>query len=465
MTLAERTDSSRTTACSIATGSRAIPVDGARRAELDGVIKLDDLDDARDLIRRSRRAKVGGRRREAASPHSRSWRASAPATCDVHYFMRTDRYWSNVLSESESRIVEEGLRAQRRGDPLLHGARRDPRPRGPRRGRRDRRRRRGSPAIWSPSRSASCPSKELAEAAGLECGRGILVDEHLRSSDEDIFAAGDVAEVRDARRADGGCSRSCGARRSRRAGSPGLNMATEPVHSYDKGARRSTSRGSRASRSRSSGTVGSGKDSDLQGIVARGQRDLAAARRRADRGVADARPRTSGSPWREGIIAGAVVMGDQALSFPLQELIAARADVSAVAPSLLAPGGARRRARRRLLAGLEGAPCLGDTGSSGTRSPRSRRSRRSTLLAYRQAGSLPAASGLVGHGIGVVGFVLMLMTETLYSHPQAARRRPLGQHGRAGCRFHMVTGLVGPYMVLLPHVDARSGGWPGSRCC
>jgi 3-phenylpropionate/trans-cinnamate dioxygenase ferredoxin reductase subunit len=37
------------------------------------------------------------------------------------------------------------------------------------------------------------PNVGLAEAAGLDVGDGIIVDEHLRSSDPDIFAAGDVA--------------------------------------------------------------------------------------------------------------------------------------------------------------------------------------------------------------------------------------------------------------------------------
>ena len=41
------------------------------------------------------------------------------------------------------------------------------------------------------------PRKGLAEAAGLQCGRGVMVDEHLRSSDPDIFAAGDLAETWD----------------------------------------------------------------------------------------------------------------------------------------------------------------------------------------------------------------------------------------------------------------------------
>lgn len=38
------------------------------------------------------------------------------------------------------------------------------------------------------------PNVALAKEAGLETGNGIVVDEHLRTSDPDIYAAGDVAE-------------------------------------------------------------------------------------------------------------------------------------------------------------------------------------------------------------------------------------------------------------------------------
>lgn len=69
-------------------------------------------------------------------------------------------------------------------------------------------------------------------------------------------------------------------------------------------------------------------------------------------------------------------------------------------------------------------------------------------VAYAQRDALPAASSLVGHGIGVAGFVLMLLTATLYS------LRKLRTGARWGStawwlKCHMVTGLVGPYMVLL----------------
>src|SRR5690606_25272490 len=36
---------------------------------------------------------------------------------------------------------------------------------------------------------------ELAQASGLETGRGIVVDAHLQTSAPDVYAAGDVAEV------------------------------------------------------------------------------------------------------------------------------------------------------------------------------------------------------------------------------------------------------------------------------
>ena len=39
------------------------------------------------------------------------------------------------------------------------------------------------------------PRTELAAAAGLKIDNGVVVDEHLRTSDPDIFAAGDIAHT------------------------------------------------------------------------------------------------------------------------------------------------------------------------------------------------------------------------------------------------------------------------------
>jgi hypothetical protein len=67
---------------------------------------------------------------------------------------------------------------------------------------------------------------------------------------------------------------------------------------------------------------------------------------------------------------------------------------------------------------------------------------------FVRAVGVPAASGLVGHGLGVVGFTMMLLTETLYSLRKRAMRRPRGTM-RAWLRFHIFTGIVGPYLVFL----------------
>ncbi|PMD91450.1 NAD(P)H-nitrite reductase [Siphonobacter sp. BAB-5405] len=41
------------------------------------------------------------------------------------------------------------------------------------------------------------PNLELARACGLECGRGVVVNDYLQTSDPDIFAAGEIAQWRD----------------------------------------------------------------------------------------------------------------------------------------------------------------------------------------------------------------------------------------------------------------------------
>ena len=75
------------------------------------------------------------------------------------------------------------------------------------------------------------------------------------------------------------------------------------------------------------------------------------------------------------------------------------------------------------------------------------------------ASTVPSASGLLGHTLGVIGFVLMLMTEVLYSlrkRYQFARWGKL-QHWLS---FHIFTGLVGPYLVLL-HTSWKFNGLAG----
>jgi hypothetical protein len=62
--------------------------------------------------------------------------------------------------------------------------------------------------------------------------------------------------------------------------------------------------------------------------------------------------------------------------------------------------------------------------------------------------SIPPASEFLGHSFGVVGFLLMLMTETLYSLRKRSRSARWGRMS-GWLNLHIITGLVGPYMVLL----------------
>ena len=73
--------------------------------------------------------------------------------------------------------------------------------------------------------------------------------------------------------------------------------------------------------------------------------------------------------------------------------------------------------------------------------------------------SIPAAGSLFGHLIGVVGFLLMLITEILYSIRKRSRKAMWGNM-QSWLQFHIFTGLVGPYMVLL-HTSWKFRGLAG----
>ena len=315
----------------IATGSTAVPARVAG-TELDGVLKLDDLDDARDIIRRSATAKnavvVGGgitALEIAEGLMARGVRA--------HYFMRKGRYWSNVLSEYESRLVEKVLGAH--GVQIHHFTElarilgRDGRVVGVETGD-------GTqiPCDLVAVAVGVRPDIALAKAAGLDCGRGVLVDEYLRSSDADIFAAGDIAEVRDARtdRRTLEVLWSSAVAKGRLAG---LNMCAEPMLAYDTGTPLNVTRlaGFEVT---IVGTVGGGRDSDLEGL-SRGDSETWAELGEAVVVESHGRDTHIRLALGERTIAGAVVIGGQEISLPLHEIIGARADVTGILASLQEP--------------------------------------------------------------------------------------------------------------------------------
>ena len=72
---------------------------------------------------------------------------------------------------------------------------------------------------------------------------------------------------------------------------------------------------------------------------------------------------------------------------------------------------------------------------------------------------IPRASGVFGHGLGILGFLLMLSTETLYSLRKRARGKAIGRMS-TWLQLHIFTGLVGPFMVLL-HTSWKFNGLAG----
>lgn len=81
------------------------------------------------------------------------------------------------------------------------------------------------------------------------------------------------------------------------------------------------------------------------------------------------------------------------------------------------------------------------------------------LLVVAMLGGIPGASGFFGHSIGILGFVLMLMTETLYSYRKRSRTARWGRMSE-WLNFHIFTGIVGPYLVLL-HSSWKFNGLAG----
>jgi NAD(P)H-nitrite reductase large subunit len=337
----------------IATGSRSTPAK-VPGAELDGVLKLDNMADALDMIQRCRDAKsavvVGGG--ITALEIVEGLRARKVR---VHYFLRRDRFWGSVLSESESQLVTDGLRRdgvevhQRTELASILGANG-----------------RVTGVETADGTRIPCemvavavgvrPEVDLARAAGLDCARGILVDEHLRSSDEHVFAAGDVAEVRDRQTVKGTLHVlwNTAVDKGRVAGRNMAGAALQGAGSAkDATGERRAEHGEQRMRAYDCGhplnitrlaglhttiigAVGGGEDADLQSL-SRGASQVWSEPTEAVIVEAGSDEEHVRLALGDGVIAGAVVMGDQTLSFPLQELIERRVDVSHIQADLTAP--------------------------------------------------------------------------------------------------------------------------------
>jgi NADPH-dependent 2,4-dienoyl-CoA reductase/sulfur reductase-like enzyme len=176
------------------------------------------------------------------------------------------------------------------------------------------------------------PRIEVAHLARLQVERGIVVNEFMQTSAPDVFAAGDVAQVYDPRskRATLDTLWSTALAQGQAAGT---NMAGVQIP-YVKGVALNVTRLAGLTTTIIGG-IGSGRDEDLL-ATARG--DSEAWRIMPEAWVITERHEVNRIRLLvdERTIVGALVMGDQTLSRPLQYLIAAQVDISPIREAIKA---------------------------------------------------------------------------------------------------------------------------------
>jgi NAD(P)H-nitrite reductase large subunit len=178
------------------------------------------------------------------------------------------------------------------------------------------------------------PRKELAEASGIHVERGVLVTEMMETSEADVFAAGDIAQVYDPFTGKSVLDSLWGPAREQGTAA-GMNMAGITTPYYKIVAFNVTRLAGLTTTI--IGQVGHGKDLDTVGIV-RGDSEVW-------REPPDAIAAQSGFEVNrlrvlvgENTLAGALVMGDQTLSRPLQHLVNQKVDITSIRQDLLTPG-------------------------------------------------------------------------------------------------------------------------------
>jgi NAD(P)H-nitrite reductase large subunit len=248
----------------------------------------------------------------------------------VHYLLRGDRYWSNVLDKQESSIIEhrlhkEGVNIHHHAEAVelleKHG--------------------RVQSVRLLDGRILRCdilayaigirPRVRLAREAGLAIDRGILANEYLQTNNPDIYVAGDVAQVYDPLSKRSIIDSLWGPAREQ-GYTAGLNMAGQKK-AYVKVVPFNVTRLAGLTTT-IIGTVGRGHDEDLIGI-ARGDSETW-------RALPDAIVAQTGFEVNrlrllvgENTLLGAIIMGDQKLSFPLEKIISSHADITPIREKLL----------------------------------------------------------------------------------------------------------------------------------
>ena len=316
----------------LATGATAVIPD-LPGIHLEGVVKLDNFEDVHRILRRAQRGKeavvVGG-----GITALELVEGLAAQGMRVHYLLRGERYWSAVLDENESHMIQERLKED---GVKVHTGVQVSEVRG----------RRAVEGVLTQdghiikTRMVAFavgirPRLELARSAGISANRGVQVDQYLQTSQTDIFAAGDGAELTDPE-----------------SGKGIMESLWSPARLQGQTAGRNMAGGSEAYQripplnvtrlagmvTTIIGQVGQKKkdpDKDVNGIM-RGDSEVW-------RQITEAMVAQNNSQHNrlrlyvgEKTLRGALIMGDQTLSRPLQRMIEDQVDISSIRPALLAP--------------------------------------------------------------------------------------------------------------------------------
>jgi NAD(P)H-nitrite reductase large subunit len=315
----------------LATGASAVPLDAAG-GNLQGVVTLDHFENARQILKLARRGRtavvVGG-----GVLALEMVEGLVSLGVQVHYFLRGDRYWPNVLDEVESRLVEEKLAHEgvhihpRTEIAEILGNR----------GKVIGVRTTGGEQVRCNMVAAGIgvrPRIELAQAAGLEVERGIPVNERMQTNVPNIYAAGDVAFVYNPQTGQRVLNLLWfPARMQGRVA--GTNMAgQEAVYRQELAVNVLRLGGIMTS---IIGAVGSGRDDGPVNMM-RGSSETWLPLPNTMTVVGGVEVNHVRLMVGERTLLGAVVMGEQTLSLPLQDLIAKQVELGPLRDQLLKPG-------------------------------------------------------------------------------------------------------------------------------
>ena len=301
--------------------------------ELDGVVYLNSISQTQRMVKLARRTRnaivVGGGITALEIVEGLQARK-----VQVHFFLRGDNYWNRVLDPIESQLVlsrlrHEGVQIHLNTELERIIEKRD----------------KVHAVLTKDGRQIKArmvafaigvqPRTQVAAASGLEVNRGVKINQFMETSAEGVYAAGDVAEVYDPE-SDRWVVDSLWPIARQQGITAGMNMAGES-QAYHRDSPLNVTRLARLTTT-IIGQVGSKTPDVDEFTIVRGESET--WQQMPDAVVCQNNfdvNRLRVMVGKETLL-GAVLMGDQSLSQPLEELVANKAEITPIRDQLLQPG-------------------------------------------------------------------------------------------------------------------------------